>query len=118
MNKHEKINYIEFSTSNLETSKSFFATVFDWSFTDYADEYSAFSNEGVDGGFYEDKKREDNKEGCALVVFYSNDLEKTQSKIEAAGGKVVKDIFEFPGGKRFHFLEPGGNEFAVWSDKV
>ena len=118
MNKHEKINYIEFSSRHLNKTKTFFTTVFNWSFTDYSDEYTAFSNEGIDGGFYKDENKPENTTGCALVVFYSNDLGATQNKIENADGEIVQAIFEFPGGRRFHFVEPGGNEFAVWSDVV
>ncbi|WP_343044317.1 hypothetical protein [Teredinibacter haidensis] len=53
----------------------------------------------------------------ALVVFFSEDLQQTQLKIEQAGGQMVRSVFNFPGGQRFHFCEPSGNEFAVWSDK-
>lgn len=116
MKEHEKINYIEFSTRHISKTKEFFTAVFKWDFTDYGDVYTAFSNEGIDGGFYKDDNKPVNKGGCALVVFYSNHLGETQKKIEDAGGEIVKAIFEFPGGKRFHFSEPGGNEFAVWSD--
>ena len=55
--------------------------------------------------------------GGALIVLYSNNLEATQAKIEQAGGNIVKPIFPFPGGRRFHFTEPSGNELAVWSEQ-
>ena len=116
MPDHEKINYVEYPATDLEATKHFFITAFDWKFQDYGPEYSAFSKEGLDGGFYKSDLKSIAEEGGALIVFYSNNLEETQSKIEAAGGTIVKSIFSFPGGRRFHFCEPSGNEFAVWSD--
>ncbi|RDH85810.1 MAG: glyoxalase [endosymbiont of Escarpia spicata] len=116
MNKHEKINYVEFPAKNIEATKQFFATAFNWSFVDYGPEYTAFSDEGIDGGFFKSDLSSSTENGSALVVFYSNDIEKTQTKIQEAGGTVVKPVFSFPGGRRFHFCDPSGNEYAVWSD--
>ena len=79
-------------------------------------DYTAFSNEGLDGGFFKSDLTTSTATGSALIVFYSNELEKTQSKIEAAGGLIAKPIFSFPDGYRFHFTDPNGNEYAVWSD--
>ena len=117
MNKHEKINYVEFPAKNIETAKAFFTAVFNWSFEDYGPEYTAFSNEGLDGGFFLSDQSVSTANGSALIVFYSADLEATQAKIEGAGGEIVKPIFNFPGGRRFHFADPNGNEYAVWSDQ-
>ena len=117
MNEHEKINYVEFPAKNIEATKTFFIDVFGWSFVDYGPEYTAFSNEGVDGGFFKSDLSISTENGSALIVFYSKDLEKTQSKIENAGGSIIKSIFTFPGGRRFHFSDPNGNEYAVWSDR-
>jgi predicted enzyme related to lactoylglutathione lyase len=116
MNKHEKINYVEFPAKYMETTKDFFTKVFDWSFTDYGPDYTAFSNAGIEGGFFQSDLYASYKNGSALVVFYSKNLEQTQAKIEDAGGVIIKPIFSFPGGRRFHFTDPNGNEFAVWSD--
>jgi predicted enzyme related to lactoylglutathione lyase len=116
MNDHEKINYVEFPAKDIEATKSFFGDAFGWSFEDYGPEYIAFSNEGLDGGFYKSDLTTTTTNGSALVVFYSKNLEKTLSKIENAGGSVIKPIFSFPGGRRFHFGDPNGNEYAVWSD--
>lgn len=116
MKGHEKINYLEFPAANLEASKAFFETVFGWSFSDFGPDYSAFSEASVDGGFYRAELASKIANGSALVVFYSEDLEATLAKIEGAGGVILKAIFDFPGGRRFHFCEPSGNEFAVWSD--
>ena len=117
MNQHEKINYVEFPSRNLALTKAFFEQAFGWSFQDYGPDYCAFSDEGLDGGFFLANKTSSTETGAALIVFYSERLEETQGKVEAAGGVMVKPVFSFPGGRRFHFTEPAGNEFAVWSDK-
>ncbi len=116
MNKHEKINYVEFPAKDIEATKAFFTTVFGWSFVDYGPEYTAFSNEGINGGFFKSNLIVSTENGSALIVFYSKDLEQTQAKIKSAGGSIIKPIFSFPGGRRFHFADPNGNEYAVWSD--
>ena len=100
---------------NIEATKGFFIKAFGWTFEDYGPDYTAFSNEGLDGGFFTSDLASSTQSGSALIVFYSEDLEKTLSKIEGAGGCIVKPIFSFPGGRRFHFTEPSGNEFAVWT---
>jgi len=116
MNEHEKLNYVEFPAKDIPATKDFFTKAFSWSFEDYGPEYTAFSNQGLDGGFFSSNLESNINSGAALLVFYSQDIEATQLKIEQAGGVVVKPIFSFPGGRRFHFIEPSGNEFAVWSD--
>jgi len=116
MNKHEKINYIEFPAKNIEKTKVFFKDVFGWTFIDYGPEYTAFSDQGVDGGFFKSDLSVSTENGSALIVFYSNNLEQTLAKIQTAGGSIIKPIFTFPGGRRFHFGDPNGNEYAVWSD--
>ena len=116
MSNNEKISYIEFPATNIESTKSFFTTVFKWQFIDYGSDYISFSNQGVDGGFYKSNLSGSTNNGSALVIFYSQNLENTQQKIEQAGGVISKSIFSFPGGRRFHFIEPSNNEFAVWSD--
>jgi len=116
MSNHEKINYVEFPAKNIESVKSFFTKIFNWKFVDYGPEYSAFENAGLNGGFYKSDLVSSTQNGSGLVVFYSNELEATQAKIEQAGGHIEKPIFAFPGGRRFHFCDPNGNEYAVWSD--
>jgi predicted enzyme related to lactoylglutathione lyase len=116
MKEHEKIDYVEFPAKDIEATKSFFKMVFDWSFEDYGPDYAAFSNEGIDGGFYKSDLTASTQNGSALIVLYSKELEKTLSKIMEAGGEIIRPIFSFPGGRRFHFSDPNGNEFAVWSD--
>jgi predicted enzyme related to lactoylglutathione lyase len=116
MNEHEKLNYVEFAAADLQATKSFFETAFNWSFVDYGPDYTAFSGQGLDGGFFRAGLCSTTANGAALLVFYSNNLEATLSGVSEAGGKIVKPIFAFPGGRRFHFTEPSGNEFAVWSE--
>ncbi len=116
MQEHEKLNYLEFPSTNLSASKDFFSTVFGWEFEDYGPEYTAFSNQGLDGGIFKGPKGSRTENGAALVIFYSKDLEQTLDKIKKAGGEINMETFSYPGGRRFHFIEPGGNEFSVWSE--
>lgn len=117
MNKHEKINYVEFPARDISATKRFFAAAFDWAFVDYGPDYASFSDQGLDGGFFKSELAASTENGSALVVFYSETLEQTLHKVEASGGTIVKPVFSFPGGRRFHFTDPSGNEFAVWSDQ-
>ena len=117
MNEHEKINYVEFPAKDINATKLFFTKVFGWSFQDFGADYTAFSNEGLDGGFYKADQAALTESGSALIVFFSEELEITEAKIINAGGKIIRPTFSFPGGRRFHFTEPSGNEFAVWSDR-
>jgi len=116
MNLHEKINYVELPAKDLAATKAFFGSVFGWSFVDYGPEYTAFENQGLDGGFFQSDLASSTEKGAALIVFYSNQLEATLAKVEKAGGSILRPIFSFPGGRRFHFTEPSGNEFAVWGE--
>jgi len=117
MSNQEKINYIELPAIDIPATKVFFEEVFNWTFTDYGDEYTAFSEERLEGGFYQSDKKSSTENGAALIIFYSDDLETSERKIRKAGGRIIKPIFSFPGGRRFHFTEPSGNELSVWSDK-
>jgi len=112
--KNTLINYIEFKANDLEKIKAFYTQAFGWSFTDYGPTYTAFSESGLEGGF---EKTDDNITNGTLVVLYHENLLNIQEKVLQAGGKIVKDIFSFPGGRRFHFTDPSGNELAIWSDK-
>ena len=116
--EHEKINYVEFPAKDIAATKAFFSKAFRWEFTDYGPEYSAFSAEsaGLEGGFYSADLAASTYSGSALIVLFSAELEQTQQKIKEAGGCIVKEIFPFPGGRRFHFTDPSGNEFAAWSN--
>lgn len=115
MPHHEKIDYVEFPANDLAAVKAFYGSVFGWEFQDYGADYTAFSRQGLDGGFYAADLHSSAADGGALIVFYSDDLQATLDKVLAAGGSIARPIFSFPGGRRFHFLDPAGNELAVWS---
>ncbi len=113
MKKDGKIDYLEMAAGNgsIDSVKAFYSAAFGWTFTDYGPAYSAYS-EGLDGGF----------DGSVapgakpLPVLFSEDLEKSLEAVTSAGAKIVKPIFSFPGGRRFHFTDPAGNELAIWSE--
>uniref|UniRef100_UPI004048106C VOC family protein n=1 Tax=Rheinheimera sp. TaxID=1869214 RepID=UPI004048106C len=117
MSEQVKINYIELPASDLKAIKLFYSQVFGWVFADYGPDYIAFANSGLDGGFYRSTQCSVTTKGAALVVLYSKNLQQTQANIEAAGGVIIKPAFTFPGGRRFHFADPHGNELAVWSEQ-
>ena len=115
MSNHHQVNYIELPSCDISRTKAFFSAVFDWTFVDYGPDYCSFS-QGIDGGFYRADLVVDSNKGSPLLVLYSDDLAATQARVEQAGGSVIKPIFDFPGGRRFHFTDPNGSEFAVWSN--
>ncbi|HEV7159200.1 MAG TPA: VOC family protein [Caulobacteraceae bacterium] len=105
-----KIDYVEFPGTDLAATKAFYGAAFGWTFTDYGPDYAAFEGEGTDGGFNaEDGRRK------PLVILYARDLEAMLAKVKAAGGTITREIQSFPGGRRFHFQDPSGNELGVWS---
>jgi predicted enzyme related to lactoylglutathione lyase len=108
-----QIDYVEFPTTDIEAIKRFYNAVFGWNFTDYGPDYTSFHDGRLGGGFTTSAKP---AKGGPLVVLYAKALEGTQRKVIEAGGKIVVEIFEFPGGRRFHFADPNGNELAVWSE--
>ena len=115
MREHEKLNYVEFPARDLAATRAFFTAAFGWTFEAFGPDYCAFAGQGLDGGFYRSELFSSTQTGAALLVFFSDDLEATLARVQAAGGRIEKPIFEFPGGRRFHFSEPSLNEFAVWS---
>ena len=114
MKQTGKLDYLELPAAGgtLDSVKAFYSAAFSWSFTDYGPTYSAF-DEGLDGGFQADAAEAPAK---PLPVLYSENLDDTLAAVESAGGKIVKPIFSFPGGRRFHFTDPAGNELAVWGE--
>lgn len=108
------IDYIEFAAPDLGAVKKFYGEVFSWKFQDWGEEYSSFSDGRVDGGF---RKGTVTSGAGPLVILYTGDLEGTEARVRAAGAPITTEIFSFPGGRRFHFHDPAGNELAVWSDK-
>ena len=109
-----RIDYIEFPVKSVPDAKKFYDQAFGWSFEDYGPDYASFSDGRLSGGFRTDAKVQ---AGGPLVVIYATDLESMEKKVKQAGGKIVKPIFNFPGGRRFHFTDPSGHELAVWSEK-
>jgi len=113
----QKVDYLELPASDFDAVQSFYEKVFNWKFTDYGPDYRAFNDGKIDGGFYKSENRSSTENGAALIILYAIDLEQTKENVISSGGKILKDIFSFPGGRRFHFTDPNGNELAVWSDK-
>jgi len=116
-NNH-KINYIEFTSTNIEHTKTFYSTVFGWAFEDWGPDYVSFSaaTAAIDGGFRMAELKDTPQDGSPLIILYASDLAATQQAILAAGGLITVPTFEFPGGRRFHFSDGAGNLLAVWSD--
>ena len=112
----QKIDYIEFPAANFDAIQAFYESAFNWQFTDYGPEYRAFSDGKLDGGFRHANLKSTTADGSALVILYAENLEETRDKVAATGGTIIEDIFSFPGGRRFQFADPNGNELAVWSD--
>ncbi len=112
-----KIDYVELPATDLDSVESFYSSAFGWSFTDYGPEYRAFSDGKLDGGFFKSDLQSVTANGAALIVLFAHDLEAMKDKVIANGGNICREIFSFPGGRRFHFSDPHGNELAVWSDK-
>ncbi len=109
-----RIDYVEFTVPDVEAAKAFYQRVFGWQFTDYGPEYTSFFDGRLSGGFQQGPAK---GPGGALVVLYARDLEAIEASVVAAGGRVVRPTFDFPGGRRFHFVDPCGQELATWSDQ-
>ena len=110
-----RIDYIEFSVKSVPDAKRFYGAAFGWTFEDYGPDYASFADGRLSGGFQTAKEV---RAGGPLVVIYAADLEAMERRVTQAGGKIVRPIFSFPGGRRFHFSDLSGNELAVWSDKT
>jgi len=114
MHLHHAIDYIEFTVRDLDAAKRFYASAFGWRFNDYGPDYAGIQGaEREAGGLH---RTEDLRTGGPLVILYSSDLDRSLLAVRSAGGKILKDPYAFPGGRRFHFVDPSGNELAVWSD--
>jgi hypothetical protein len=117
MDATNKIDYVEFPARDLPATKAFFEQLFGWKFEDYGPDYTSFVDGRIAGGFYRADARATVAGGSVLIVLYHPRLEEVRQRVVERGGAVVREIFSFPGGRRFHFTEPSGNELAVWSDK-
>lgn len=111
---HLRIDYVELPVTDLAAAKRFYGTVFGWRFQDFGPDYTAFEDGRLSGSF---ARASEVRRGGPLVIVYSRELEATLQQVRAAGGAVSQEIFSFPGGRRFHFTDPAGNELAVWSDR-
>ena len=109
-----RVDYIEFLTTDIAETRRFYSEVFGWEFTDYGPTYTSFSDGRMAGGF---SAASEVRAGGPLVVLYSTGLAAIQALVTENGGNIVREVFEFPGGHRFHFTDPSGNELAVWSDQ-
>jgi predicted enzyme related to lactoylglutathione lyase len=117
MDQTNKIFYVEFHATDLGKTRAFFEKVFGWVFTDYGPDYTSFSDGRIAGGFFRSDKRASMDSGSALVVIQNPRLEETLTGVVQHGGKITKEIFSYPGGRRFHFTEPSGNELSVCADE-
>ena len=112
-NNH-RIDYVEFGTTDMARTKQFYAQAFGWAFTDYGPDYTSFHDGRIAGGFWTDIA----PGGSPLVVLYAANLEDAYARVKASGGSIRREVFSFPGGRRFHFADPSGNELAVWSEEA
>jgi len=112
---NRRIDYIEFSTTDIARTKNFYSNVFGWEFKDFGPQYTAFKDGRLNGGF---ALTDNVPSGGPLVVIYATDLEALEQAVKSAGGRITKETFTFPGGRRFHFADPDGNELAIWSDNL
>ncbi len=110
--KNSQIDNIEFNVADIGRSKAFYGHVFGWTFTDYGPTYCEFSDGRLTGGLTTGGPI---RPGGPLLILYADDLAAMQARLEAAGARIVKPVFSFPGGRRFHFEDPDGYELAVWS---
>jgi predicted enzyme related to lactoylglutathione lyase len=109
--KNNHIDYVELPAADIAAAKQFYSSAFGWKYQDWGDRYADTHDGGITTGIsaVEERPR------APLVVLYADDLEATRERVRAAGGTITADIFEFPGGRRFHFHDPAGNELAAWS---
>jgi predicted enzyme related to lactoylglutathione lyase len=117
MDATNQIDYVEFPAADLQATKAFFERLCGWKFEDYGPDYTSFADGRIAGGFWRSDQRGTVATGGALIVLYHPRLEEVRQQVIELGGTINRDIFSFPGGRRFHFLEPSGNELAIWSDK-
>lgn len=110
-----QIIYVEFQAADLTRTKAFFTEVFGWQFTDYGPDYVACGDNEFSVGFARGHRQSRLADGGALAVVYTHELERMRDSVKANGGTITKEIFSFPGGRRFHFVEPSGNELSVCS---
>lgn len=114
MRPENRIDYVEIPVTDLKKARAFLEAMFGWSFQEWGDEYMSFNDGRLDGGMR--LAPESAPATGVLLVFYSDDLERDVERVRELGGTISQEIFSFPGGRRFHFIDPVGTEFAIWSE--
>lgn len=114
MRAENRIDYVEIPVTDLKKTRDFFTALFGWSFQQWGDDYMSFKDGRLDGGFRH--SAEPAPSTGVLLVFFSGDLERDLERVKDLGGTISQDIFSFPGGRRFHFVDPVGNEYAMWAE--
>lgn len=117
MTAENKIDYVEIPARDLAAVQHFFESLFGWTFESYGPDYCAFNDGRLAGGFYRSESQATVASGSVLIVFYNADIDSALERVRKAGGRISKEIYSFPGGRRFHFEDPCGNEYATWSEK-
>jgi predicted enzyme related to lactoylglutathione lyase len=117
MTSENKIDYVEFPARDIPKAQAFFSQLLGWKFENYGPDYCSFNDGRITGGFFSSELNSETEKGCCLVIFYSENLENSLGRVVELGGTIAKEIFSFPGGRRFHFKDPNDNEFAIWSDR-
>jgi predicted enzyme related to lactoylglutathione lyase len=112
--RHHTIDYIEIGVTDVEAAKAFYFGAFGWNFNDYGPDYAGIQGEGKEVGGL--RRADVVTAGGPLIVLFSADLEASLAAVTAAGGSITVEPFQFPGGRRFHFTDPSGNELAVWAE--
>lgn len=115
MSAENRIDYVEIPVTDIKKTREFFSSLFGWSFQEWGDEYMSFNDGRLDGGFR--LSAEPAPSTGVLLVFFSEDLERDVERVKNLGANISQEIFSFPGGRRFHFIDPAGTEYAMWSDR-
>lgn len=116
MRAENRIDYVEIPVTDLKKTRDFFASLFGWSFQEWGDEYMSFNDGRLEGGFR--RSEEPAPPTGVLVIFFSENLERDVERVKELGASISQDIFAFPGGRRFHFVDPVGTEYAIWSENL
>ncbi|MGI9271004.1 MAG: VOC family protein [Woeseiaceae bacterium] len=113
MNVEKRIDYVEIPVTDPAKAREFFSALFGWEFQEWGDDYLSFNDGRLECGLR--RSEEPAPASGVLLIFYGDDLRREMARITELGGTISQDIFEFPGGSRFHFLDPVGNEYAMWT---
>jgi len=114
MRPENRIDYVEIPVTDLKKTRAFFEGLFGWTFQEWGDEYMSFNDGRLDGGFR--LASEAAPPSGVLLVFFSENLERDVERVKELGATISQEIFSFPGGRRFHFVDPVGSEFAIWGE--